>query len=177
MLATAKPERPDVEWSPDDLYILYTGGTTGMPKGVLWRQADVAVAAFSIKDSSNGREWQSLDDLVEDAADDSTMMRFLPAPPFMHGAGHWNAFSAWGRGAQVVIQGVTERLDADDILRTIERERVRLPADRRRCLRPAAARRARSGRLRPHLAANSCCPAVPPSPRPARPASSSTSPT
>ncbi|MEO1062506.1 MAG: acyl-CoA synthetase [Actinomycetota bacterium] len=124
VLATAKPERPDVEWSPDDLYILYTGGTTGMPKGVLWRQADVAVAAFSIKDSSNGREWQSLDDLVEDAADDSTMMRFLPAPPFMHGAGHWNAFSAWGRGAQVVIQGVTERLDADDILRTIERERV-----------------------------------------------------
>src|SRR3546814_11993107 len=42
-LAAASPERPDVEWSPDDLYILYTGGTTGMPKGVLWRQADIFV--------------------------------------------------------------------------------------------------------------------------------------
>ncbi len=34
-LASSSPERPDVVWSPDDLYILYTGGTTGMPKGVL----------------------------------------------------------------------------------------------------------------------------------------------
>ena len=32
--------------SPDDLYILYTGGTTGMPKGVLWRQADIYVGAL-----------------------------------------------------------------------------------------------------------------------------------
>ncbi len=39
-LAAADPAGPGLELSPDDLYILYTGGTTGMPKGVLWRQAD-----------------------------------------------------------------------------------------------------------------------------------------
>ena len=42
-LAAASPERPDVEWSPDDLYLLYTGGHTGMPKGVMWRTGDALV--------------------------------------------------------------------------------------------------------------------------------------
>src|SRR6476661_3469098 len=46
LLASASAERPDVEWSPDDLYILYTGGTTGMPKGVLWRQHDIFISAM-----------------------------------------------------------------------------------------------------------------------------------
>ncbi|MEM9033385.1 MAG: acyl-CoA synthetase [Actinomycetota bacterium] len=123
-LAGASSERPDVEWSPDDLYILYTGGTTGLPKGVLWRQADVAVAAFSIRNSSTGREAASLAELVDQAAADASPMRFLPAPPFMHGAGHWNAFSAWGRGSPVVVQGVTDRFDSADVLATIERERI-----------------------------------------------------
>ncbi len=46
ILAASSPEPPAVSPSPDDLYILYTGGTTGMPKGVLWRQADIYVAAM-----------------------------------------------------------------------------------------------------------------------------------
>jgi 3-oxocholest-4-en-26-oate---CoA ligase len=123
VLAAASPERPDVEWSPDDLYILYTGGTTGMPKGVLWRQADVAVAAFGIK-GPDGAEFGSLEALVERAVDPAGSLRFCPSPPFMHGAGHWNAFSAWGRGDPVVIQSITDRLDPADLLTTLERERV-----------------------------------------------------
>lgn len=124
VLAGASPQRPDVEWSPDDLYILYTGGTTGMPKGVLWRQADIAVAAFGMRNAKEGREFSDLDELVRVAADPAGSMRFCPAPPFMHGAGHWNAFSAWGRGDTVVVQPVTDRLDPADLLTTIERERV-----------------------------------------------------
>src|SRR5512143_1006805 len=45
-LAQASPARPALAWSPDDLYILYTGGTTGMPKGVLWRQEDIFFGAL-----------------------------------------------------------------------------------------------------------------------------------
>ena len=123
-LAAAPAHRPDVEWSGDDLYILYTGGTTGMPKGVLWRQADIAVAAFGITQPRTRAELASLDELAEVAQRDGGTLRFLPAAPFMHGAGHWNAFSAWGKGHPVVVQSVIDRLDPADIWGTVERERV-----------------------------------------------------
>src|SRR5262249_37845193 len=59
-LASVSDAKPSVEWSPDDLYILYTGGTTGMPKGVLWRQADILMAAL-------GGGPKTLDEYVERA--------------------------------------------------------------------------------------------------------------
>ena len=49
-LAGADPAGPPVTPSPDDLYIVYTGGTTGMPKGVLWRQHDIFMNAMGGKE-------------------------------------------------------------------------------------------------------------------------------
>ena len=66
-LAAASPDRPDVERSPDDLYILYTGGTTGMPKGVLWRQADIYVGALGGRNLGTGGEFESVEQVVEAA--------------------------------------------------------------------------------------------------------------
>ncbi|HUR76905.1 MAG TPA: acyl-CoA synthetase [Acidimicrobiales bacterium] len=119
-LAAANPDSPPVEPSPDDLYILYTGGTTGMPKGVLWRQADIFVA--SLGGRAGATEWDSLDAIVETAKGGGG--KVLPAPPFMHGAGHWVAFSAFTGGNTVVIQDDVVGLDPDDIWRTIEREKA-----------------------------------------------------
>ena len=117
-LAAARP-LPPVGLSEDDLYILYTGGTTGMPKGVLWRQADIFRAALY------GREVDSLDEIVERARDGRhSGMRLLPAPPFMHGAAHWAAFNMWHYGATIVVQSEPRRFDPSDILATVERERV-----------------------------------------------------
>src|SRR4051794_41174252 len=112
-LAQADP-LPPRDLSPDDLYILYTGGTTGMPKGTLWRQADFIAACLGVD--------RTTADLVE-AARTSTL-RVLPAPPLMHGAAHWNALSAWISGGTVVIQDDPTRFDPADVLATIEREDV-----------------------------------------------------
>jgi 3-oxocholest-4-en-26-oate---CoA ligase len=115
-LAGSSTERPDVEWSPDDLYILYTGGTTGLPKGVLWRQSDILFSALG------GGAHASLEALVEAAR--SGAMRILPAAPFMHGAGHWIAFTALNGGHTCIIQDEVKRLDPRDIWGVCERERV-----------------------------------------------------
>ena len=119
-LATSSPQRPDVDWRPDDLYVLYTGGTTGSPKGVLWRQADFLVGALGV----GGRDGEvaSVDELVEAAI--GRHLIALPAPPFMHGAAHWNALSCWLGGGTVVVQSVTDRLDAADVLDTVQRHGV-----------------------------------------------------
>ena len=127
-LASASPERPEVQvmggdWSPDDLYILYTGGTTGMPKGVLWRNVDIAVAAMGLRNQGTNAEWSSLEELC-DAARAVASFVGLPAAPFMHGAGQWIAFGAWHRGGVVVIQDDVQRLDPPDLLRTVQRHGV-----------------------------------------------------
>ena len=123
-LAAAEPTPPDVERSPDDLYILCTGGTTGMPKGVLWRQADIFMGSMGGRDLASGEEFDSLDKIVDNARNGGTKM--LPAPPFMHGAGHWMAFNAFNSGNTVVIQDEVTRLDPDAVWSLIEREKVNI---------------------------------------------------
>ena len=120
-LANASPERPELEWHPEDLYMLYTGGTTGMPKGVLWRHADILVASLGAR-RTDGTVLTSLPEYVARAQ--AAHRRHLPAPPFMHGAGHWVAFQALNTGGTVVIQDEVRRFDAADVLDVVERERV-----------------------------------------------------
>jgi fatty-acyl-CoA synthase len=115
-LAAAEPRPPGPDLSPDDLYVLYTGGTTGMPKGVLWRQEDILRAALYTGDPG------SLEQMVERAR--AGGIRSLPAPPFMHGAAHWVAFNMWHVGGTIVVQSQTRHLDPHDIWSTIEREKV-----------------------------------------------------
>jgi fatty-acyl-CoA synthase len=116
-LAAAAP-RPPADLSPDDLYVLYTGGTTGRPKGVLWRQEDIFRAALW----TSGRV-EGVAQLVERARR-APGPRALPVAPFMHGAAHWVAFNAFHTGGTVVIQSHPEHFDADDVWSAVERERV-----------------------------------------------------
>jgi acyl-CoA synthetase (AMP-forming)/AMP-acid ligase II len=120
-LQQSSPTRPALAWSPDDLYILYTGGTTGMPKGVLWRQEDIFFGALG-GHPPGGLRHESVESVVESAK--SGGLRALPAPPFMHGAAHWMAFNTFHQGGTVVVQQQPERLDPDDIWSTVEREQI-----------------------------------------------------
>jgi fatty-acyl-CoA synthase len=121
-LAGASDAPPPVEPSPDDLYVLYTGGTTGMPKGVLWRQADIYPASLGGRQLGTGIELASLDEIVETAANGGA--RVMPVAPFMHGAAHWLAFNALNGGNTVVIQHNTTALDAGDVWQTVADEGV-----------------------------------------------------
>lgn len=114
--------RPLAATSPDDLYILCTGGTTGMPKAVLWRQADVFVAAMGGRDPRTGEPLEHVEDVQRRVH--PSLRPALPAVPLMHGAGQWNTLSTLFAGQPVVLPGVVDHLDADDVWRCVERHRA-----------------------------------------------------
>jgi acyl-CoA synthetase (AMP-forming)/AMP-acid ligase II len=112
---------PRDDQSPADRYVLYTGGTTGAPKGVLWRQGDFLVRALGLR-HADGSELSGEDEVVERAG--RRRLVSMPLPPFMHGAAHWNALSTWLSGGSVVIPDEVIRFDPAGALAVATREGV-----------------------------------------------------
>ena len=104
----------------DDIVLLYTGGTTGLPKGVMWRQDDLFV---KLGNASNGRypDVPDLDYARTRVA--SHGRRHLPAAPLMHGAGCLTCLPVIARGGSVVLLE-SSSFSAEELLDTVERERV-----------------------------------------------------
>jgi 3-oxocholest-4-en-26-oate---CoA ligase len=114
---------PPVQHSPDDLYVLYTGGTTGMPKGVLWRQQDIFMTSFGGRNIMTGAPFGSLDEIAATVGA-GPGIKLMILPPLIHGAAQWSVMTAITTGQSVVFPTVVDHLDAADVVRTIEREKV-----------------------------------------------------
>ena len=120
---SASPEGRDFPArSAGDLYCVYTGGTTGMPKGVLWRHDDIFFAAMGGGDPfASGNHITAPEELAERVLRPGVTA--LAIPPFMHAAGHWLAFSTlFGGGTVVTTPGGA--FDPVDVWRLAEEERV-----------------------------------------------------
>lgn len=120
-----QPETPlDVARSGDDLYVLYTGGTTGMPKGVVWRQEDVIMALGGGLDIGTGQQIASAEIMADRCIQPNAFaMRSLQLAPLMHGAAQWGMLRSLLEGG-VVILSDKKSFDAQHIWETVAREKA-----------------------------------------------------
>ncbi len=108
-------EDRDITPSPDDVMMVCTGGTTGRPKGVMWRQSDTYVV------SMNGADHESADEIHAKLGYEG--QAWFAVSPLMHAAGMWTAFAALLNGLPVVLYDRT-KFDPRAVLATAEREKV-----------------------------------------------------
>jgi len=120
-LASASPSRDGLlPRSPDDLYVLYTGGTTGMPKGVMWRAEDIFFAAMG-GGNYGGVGIEHPEDITKNLS--GTAGTSLALAPLMHGNAQWSMFIGLF-GGNTVAFNTSHRMDADDIWDLVERENI-----------------------------------------------------
>ncbi|CAN5327197.1 acyl-CoA synthetase [soil metagenome] len=121
-LAQGSPERDFGERSQDDIYLLYTGGTTGFPKGVMWRHEDIYRVLFGGTDFATGEPIADEYDLSKAAAENAPMIR-LPIPPMIHGATQSATWMSLFSGQTVVL---APEFNADEVWRMIHEHKVNL---------------------------------------------------
>jgi 3-oxocholest-4-en-26-oate---CoA ligase len=107
--------------SGDDQYILYTGGTTGMPKGVVWRMEDVLMTLGGGIDAVTGEKYPTPEALADKCLQDQTTA--LALAPLMHGAAQWQSFNAFFSGWKLVFNDQVT-FDAHHAWDLIAKERV-----------------------------------------------------
>lgn len=121
-IADSSPERDFGPRSADDIYLLYTGGTTGFPKGVMWRHEDIYRVLLGGTDFATGEFVADEYDHAKQAAAGPPMIRY-PIPPMIHGATQSATWMALFSGQTAVL---APEFDADEVWRMIEKHKVNL---------------------------------------------------
>ncbi|MEU9392741.1 acyl-CoA synthetase [Streptomyces sp. NPDC048324] len=118
--ASGSPERGFPARSGDDQFIIYTGGTTGMPKGVMWRQEDLFFSGLG-GGAPTGEPVKKPEELAERVAAGGSGITFFPTPPLMHGTSTLTSLIGFNFGQRVVIH---RKFVPEEVLRTLEKEKV-----------------------------------------------------
>jgi 3-oxocholest-4-en-26-oate---CoA ligase len=121
-LEQGAPERDFGPRSADDIYLLYTGGTTGFPKGVMWRHEDIYRVLFGGTDFATGEPIADEHDLAKAAAASAPMIRY-PIPPMIHGATQSATWMSIFSGQTTVL---TPEFNADEVWKAIHEHKVNL---------------------------------------------------
>jgi acyl-CoA synthetase (AMP-forming)/AMP-acid ligase II len=121
-LEKGNPRRDFGPRSGEDLYMVYTGGTTGMPKGVMWRHEDVFFAGLQ-GGNPGGPPVERAEDLAPNAKNRSMPLTMLPAAPFIHGQAQWTSLICLFTGGKVVMQP-GKSFDPKRVLELIGEEQV-----------------------------------------------------
>lgn len=121
-IAESSPERDFGERSEDDIYLLYTGGTTGFPKGVMWRHEDIYRVLFGGTDFATGEFIKDEHDLSRAAVANPPMVRYA-IPPMIHGATQSATWMSIFSGQTTIL---APEFDADEVWRTIHDHKVNL---------------------------------------------------
>ena len=114
-------ERIPVKRSGDDRYIIYTGGTTGMPKGVVWRMEDVLMTLGGGIDAITGEKYPTPEAFADKCLQDQTTA--LALAPLMHGAAQWQSFNAFFSGWKFIINDQIS-FDANYVWDLVAKEKV-----------------------------------------------------
>ena len=121
LIANEDESRLDVDRSGDDKYILYTGGTTGMPKGVVWRMEDVLMTLGGGIDAVTGEKYPTPEAFADKCLQDQTIA--LALAPFMHGGAQWQSFNSFFSGWKLIINDQVS-FDADYVWEIVAKEKV-----------------------------------------------------
>ena len=117
-----------IERSEDDLYMLYTGGTTGMPKGVMYDMGGMTrgfvMLGLPMLGLAAPDDADAIGEMIAGASVNGSTLVSIPAAPLMHGTGCWLGWFIPHLAGGHVVTLENRSLDAHELLATVERHKV-----------------------------------------------------